>query len=170
MFHEVTPLSEWDNIWGIKCQINNTAGYAQYGYLWQDFRRAEDGGYSPIFGNHTLATMTFKAIEAGSTVLHFAVLKAGTPVAEPLICTPGSRYTPLLSSLILDGNVRVSSTLTGDLNGDGVIDLFDALLLAQHFGSKQGDFNWDSNMDLNGDAEVDMFDVVILARSFGEHA
>jgi hypothetical protein len=172
IYHEVTPPSEWDNIWAIKCEINNTGGYVLYAYTWQDGNRAEDEGYCPIFGNHTMATIMFKAIEAGSTALHFDLLDAGTVIgggmAQPLISK--TRSNALLPSLLLDGNVTVSSTLAEDLNGDGVIDLFDALLLAQHFGSKQGDFNWDSNMDLNGDAKVDIFDVVILAHSFGEHA
>jgi hypothetical protein len=36
MFHNVTPPSEWDNIWAIKHQINNTAGRLEYAYTWQE--------------------------------------------------------------------------------------------------------------------------------------
>jgi len=39
-------------------------------------------------------------------------------------------------------DVNISSDPKGDINRDGVVDLFDALLLAQHFGLKQGDAGW----------------------------
>jgi hypothetical protein len=166
LFHEVTPPSEWDNIWEIRNVINNTEGSVFYAYTWQDGNRARDGGYSPVSGNHTLATVKFEAVGAGSTVLHFSDLVAGDPAGLLLICLPTDPRTPLLSSLVIDGAVRVSSASTGDLNEDGVVDLLDALLLAQHFGSKQGDPNWDSFCDLNGDGVVDIFDVIALARIF----
>jgi hypothetical protein len=166
LFHDVTPVSEWDNIWEIRNVVNNTEGSIFYAYTWQDGTKAREGGYSPISGNHTLATVTFEAVEAGSTVLHFSDLVAGDPDGLLLISMPDDPRTPILSSLIIDGAVRVPAASTGDVNEDGVVDLFDALLFAQHFGSKQGDLNWDSFFDLNHDGEVDVFDVIALARAF----
>jgi hypothetical protein len=62
------------------------------------------------------------------------------------------------------------ASLIGDFNRDGVVDLYDALLMAQHFAAKQGDLNWDPIADLNGDAQVDIYDFIILLRSFGKRS
>jgi hypothetical protein len=169
MFHTVTPPSEWDNIWELENVVNNTEGSVLYAYLWYDLNRATVGGYAPAWGNHTVATITLMAIETGLTTLHFSDMIVGTPDAEPLICSPDLSYlTPLLSSVITDGTVSVTiSGVVADINGDGSVDLFDALLLAQHFGSQQGDPNWNSSVDLNGDGVVDIFDVIALVNDFG---
>jgi len=173
LFHEVTPPSEWDNIWELGNVVNNTEGYVTYAYLWYDSNRATVGGYAPVWGNHTLATITLMAIETGSTTLHFSDMIVGTPDAEVLICSSDLPNTPLLSSLITDGSVDVKASVkaaVADVNGDGSVDLFDALLMAQHFGSKEGELDWDPSVDLNGDAQVDIYDFIILAHSYGKHA
>jgi hypothetical protein len=173
LFHEVTPPSEWDNIWELRNVVNNTEGYVTYAYLWYDSNRATVGGYAPVWGNHTLATITLMAIETGSTTLHFSDMIVGTPDAEVLICSSDLPNTPLLSSLITDGSVDVKASVkaaVADVNGDGSVDLFDALLMAQHFGSKEGELDWDPSVDLNGDAQVDIYDFIILAHSYGKHA
>jgi hypothetical protein len=95
MFHEATPVCEWDNIWKLKHMINNTAGFLSYGYLWQDMSRALDGGYAPIWGNQTLATITMKGVAAGSTMVYFLTVKLGTPEANPI------------DRALIDGNVNV---------------------------------------------------------------
>jgi hypothetical protein len=58
--------------------------------------------------------------------------------------------------------------LVGDLNGDGVVDVFDAVLFAKAFNSKPGDPNWNPDADLNNDGVVDMFDATIFASHFGQ--
>jgi hypothetical protein len=84
MFHEVTPQSEWDNIWQIRNEID--FGMARYVYLWQDSFRAEQEGYGPISGNHTLAIITFQVLRVGSCPLQFLQFdtKLGDPYAEPI--------------------------------------------------------------------------------------
>ena len=57
--------------------------------------------------------------------------------------------------------------LIGDINGDGIVDIFDVVLAAIAFGSKPGDDNWNPDADLNDDDIVDIFDIVILANNFG---
>jgi len=54
-------------------------------------------------------------------------------------------------------------TLSGDINGDGSIDIYDALIAAAAFGSSPGDVNWNPLADLNQDDKVDIYDVLILA-------
>jgi glucose/arabinose dehydrogenase len=51
----------------------------------------------------------------------------------------------------------------GDVNGDGVVDAQDLLLLALAFGSHTGDPNYSPAADLTGDGTVDIIDVLTLA-------
>lgn len=67
--------------------------------------------------------------------------------------------------------MRVSPhVLVGDINGDGIVDIFDVVLAAMAFGSTPIDPNWNQAADLNNDDIVDIFDVVLLARNFGKTA
>jgi hypothetical protein len=56
------------------------------------------------------------------------------------------------------------SGLTGDLNSDAKVDIFDLVLVAQNFGMTSG---FDSRADANEDGQVDIFDLVIVAQNFG---
>lgn len=50
-----------------------------------------------------------------------------------------------------------------DLNGDGIFDIYDALMFAHAFNTVPGSANWNPRADLNGDGTVDVYDAVILA-------
>jgi hypothetical protein len=65
------------------------------------------------------------------------------------------------------GTVHVG--IPGDINGDGTVDIFDAVLFARSFGATPGSSYWNPNADLNGDGSVDIFDAVILAGHFNQH-
>ena len=58
--------------------------------------------------------------------------------------------------------------IPGDINGDGIVDIFDAVLLAAAAGSMPGSPNWNPNADINNDNIVDIFDAVILAAHAGQ--
>ena len=68
------------------------------------------------------------------------------------------------------GNVGTSSTITvtvnnqaakpGDINGDGVVNIFDASILASRWGTS------DPDADLNGNGVVDIFDASIMATNW----
>jgi PKD repeat protein len=58
--------------------------------------------------------------------------------------------------------------LPGDINGDGIVDIFDAIMLANAFNSGPGDPQWNPNADINGDSVVDIFDAITLANNFGK--
>jgi hypothetical protein len=57
--------------------------------------------------------------------------------------------------------------LVGDVNGDGVVNILDGILLANAFMSKPGDSNWNPKADLNGDGVVNILDAILLANNFG---
>jgi len=67
-------------------------------------------------------------------------------------------------------NLTVTVVILGDLNSDGIVDIYDVVIIAIAFGSKQGDSNWNPLADLNNDGIVDIFDVVIVAKNFGKAA
>ena len=94
-------------------------------------------------------------------------------------------YTVTLKVTDASGfNSTVANTVTvrllrlkGDINGDGVVDIYDAILLAAAFNSHGPNFdyagepassNWNPNADLNGDGIVDIYDAIILASCFGD--
>lgn len=169
MFHLVTPPSEWINIWELLNVINNSVGYLSYVNLWKSPYYAIDGGYAPISGNYTLAIVTLQALNGGSTALHFSWVDVVDFDARTVICSSDrlSEYTPLFSSLIVDGHVKVWN-LKEDINVDGVVDLFDATLVSAHFGLNEGEPDWDAKVDINGDGTIDIFDVIAVAQKFGE--
>lgn len=55
----------------------------------------------------------------------------------------------------------------GDINGDYSIDIYDAILLANAFGSDSGSPRWNKRADINNDGAVDIYDALILAVNFG---
>lgn len=60
--------------------------------------------------------------------------------------------------------------LLGDVNGDKIVDIFDAVLLSKASGSTPEDPNWDPRCDFNNDEIVDIFDAVTLAANAGKTA
>jgi len=57
---------------------------------------------------------------------------------------------------------------SADLNGDGTVNILDAIILAGAFGSEPGDPNWNFAADINQDGSVNILDAIILAGNFGE--
>lgn len=155
MFHEVTPQNESDNIWQIMQKINNTGGYLVYAYAFMDLKTALAHGYAPITGNHTLASITFRIKDTGTSGLNLTACKAADPSGNPLLCET------------VDGVFKLSNVIPGDINLDGIVDISDAILASHAYGSSLGDPNWNALADLDGNGIVDIFDMIRLAAAFG---
>jgi hypothetical protein len=69
------------------------------------------------------------------------------------------------NNFFTDGSVRIR--ILGDLNGDGIVDMYDTLQSSNAFGSYLGHPRWDPWADLNGDDEIDIYDEILLAANFG---
>jgi hypothetical protein len=82
---------------------------------------------------------------------------------DSLVVADSSGQT--LQSNSEDGSVQIR--LIGDINADSVVDLYDALILANAYGSTQSAPNWNPYADLNHDGVVDVFDAIILVSHFG---
>ena len=65
---------------------------------------------------------------------------------------------------------EITSVITGDLNVDGRVDIYDVGIVAIAFGSKPGDPDWNPIANLNNDSIIDIFDVVTVATNFGKTA
>ena len=71
----------------------------------------------------------------------------------------------LTDNTYIDGTVTIN--ITGDVNGDGKVDIYDIVIVGLAFGAKPGDLNWDPRADVNLDGLVDIFDLVTVALNFG---
>ena len=88
--------------------------------------------------------------------------------------TTGFAYGNYTVSAVTDMNynctgVQVTVSVAGDINGDGTVDIYDAILLSAAFNSKPGMANWNPNADINGDGIVDIYDAMIMSGYFNQH-
>lgn len=60
--------------------------------------------------------------------------------------------------------------LTGDINRDGIVDILDAITLANSYGTKVGESRYNPIADLNHDSIVDIYDAITLANNYGRTA
>ena len=90
---------------------------------------------------------------------------------------PGN-YTVILTVTDADGRqgfksktiiVYASPTSgTGDLDGNGRVDMTDIMIVVKAFGSTPEKPNWDPRADTDGNGRVDMTDVMTVVRNFGK--
>jgi len=59
-------------------------------------------------------------------------------------------------------------TISGDLNGDCVVDIFDLVIVGGNFGKDRDDPGVDPRADGNGDGKIDIFDLVLVGSHFGD--
>jgi parallel beta-helix repeat protein len=121
---------------------------------------------SPANGSGTLATITFM-VPMGLGIWYKGFV--------PLECDMQFNSTMLKTN---DG-VTVSHDapnplfhyvympILGDLNSDGIVNIFDLRIVARAFGSLPGEPNWDPRADLNCDNEVDIYDLVLISKNYG---
>jgi hypothetical protein len=66
-------------------------------------------------------------------------------------------------------NITVKVVISGDVNGDGIVNILDAITLSNAFSTTPGSKNWNPNADINGDGAVNILDAIIMASHFNEH-
>jgi hypothetical protein len=74
--------------------------------------------------------------------------------------------THVSDNTLINGIIKLK--IPGDINGDDIVDILDALLASNAYGSQPGDPNWNPEADLNGDGLVDVLDVILLSLHFGQ--
>jgi hypothetical protein len=123
--------------------------------------------------------------------------RGGTPVvrdtlgftAEPdtlrlVVGVPLGEYRDLVTGLAPDADPPVavirlhkvgepetpSGAITADFNGDDKVDFLDFLKFATHFGTRDGDAEYEAIYDLTGDDKVDFLDFLEFAKQYGRKA
>jgi parallel beta-helix repeat protein len=66
----------------------------------------------------------------------------------------------------IGGTVKIK--LPGDVNGDGVVDIWDLSFVAMAYGTLESEPEYEPEADLNRDGIVDMRDIFIVAKNYGE--
>ena len=79
---------------------------------------------------------------------------------------PVQGETETTNNNLTNGWIKV--VIPGDLEGDGDVDLYDAVILNVAYGSKPGDLLWNPNADIVEDNKVDLYDAVVLNVNYGK--
>jgi len=64
--------------------------------------------------------------------------------------------------------IRILSTVGGDVNGDRRVNMKDVAIVAYSFGSTPETGRWNPIADVNRDNKVDMRDIAFTAKAFGQ--
>jgi hypothetical protein len=104
------------------------------------------------------STVAFKWNATGWTHGNYAISGYAVPV---------SGETNTADNTLINGIIRV--VIPGDINGDEIIDIYDAILLSNAFNSAPGNPRWSPNADLKTDDTIDIYDAIVLANHFGQH-
>jgi hypothetical protein len=124
---------------------------------------------SLLNGGDTTATVIWwedgtNQIMAGSTT---GTSYAVTGVAQVL--APSNAVDNVPANNVQAAGTLVAKTLVGDITGNGFLDIFDAIQLANAFGTSTGQARYNADADLNSSGGIDIFDAILLAGNFNKH-
>ena len=74
--------------------------------------------------------------------------------------------TNLEDNTFTDGIISI--TLIGDVNGDGIINIYDVIQAGNAFGTYLGEPEYDERADINHDGTIDIYDLILIGLHFGE--
>ena len=124
-------------------------------------RVAADPPVSPADGDGFLGHARFSVSSALTSGLETTV-----ELSEVRLRSEGETASYVLEpALIVQLDLRAAQD--GDFDGDGKTDFTDFFLLADHFGSREGEPDFDSVFDLNGDGGIGLADFFLFADLFG---
>ena len=63
---------------------------------------------------------------------------------------------------------QVTVTVSGDVDGDRDVDIFDIVAMASTYGYDEGDPEYIPEHDIDSSGTIDIFDIVIAASNYGE--
>lgn len=111
---------------------------------------------------NALYTLTVTGMAAGSPNIEiYRYTEGGSPQVKQTLALP-----QLESGQTIVQTIRYSN-LIGDLNGDGVVDCADLLIVRSSFGKKLGDVGFSPIADVNLDGVVDVRDLASVSQHLG---
>jgi len=134
------------------------------------------GNYSESFtvnvyaNSSVIASTTFSEFASGVGMTHvFTWNTSGWVLGNYMIkavAEPVPEETDLSDNTLVDGWIFL--TISGDVDGDRDVDIFDIVAMAGAYGSHEGDPEYNPNYDIDGDGDVDIFDIVAACGNYGE--
>ena len=73
-----------------------------------------------------------------------------------------------LIALFFPGQVSADSHVDPDFNDDGIVNSLDYAQFVAHWGTREGDPNWDAKFDLNSDGVINSFDYDFFVDNWGK--
>jgi peptide/nickel transport system substrate-binding protein len=101
---------------------------------------------------------------AGSTT---GISYAVSGVAQ--VFAPSNAVDNVPANNVQAAGTLVAKTLVGDITGNGYVDIFDAIQLANAFATSPGWARFNADADLNSSGGIDIFDAILLAGNFNKH-
>ncbi|MCJ7429774.1 hypothetical protein MUO83_00985 [Candidatus Bathyarchaeota archaeon] len=81
-----------------------------------------------------------------------------------------TEHTQPATTVAFEGSTTIKvSSLVGDVNCDGTVNIFDATLVLQCYGSKEGSPNWNPNANFAEEWDrINLYDVITLIYHYGQ--
>jgi predicted secreted protein len=130
-------------------EIDNQLGTVSFG-------AASYGEQAGADGSGVLATITFSPQANGVSNLHLQGVQVTDTVPETI------------SVDLQDGQVTVTDSIPGDLDGDCDVDVLDIMIVAGHWGALQGQPQYDPACDMDSDGDIDVVDIMLVASHWGD--
>lgn len=93
-----------------------------------------------------------------------------TPEAGQVLAVICYTTVPEVQVTIIEYLLSNGPRLAGDVNNDGIVDIYDAIQVAIAFQTKPGQTYWNPDADFNADLVIDIFDAITVALNFGKQA
>jgi len=123
---------------------------------------ARVGATVPPTPSGTWSTVVFK-VKSGAS-------PGTTNISITSVSLADENFAELTGIIIANGTATVSGGLTGDINGDNIVNYKDLGLLGASYGLSLGDTGYNAKADLNNDGIVNYKDLGILGAHYGEQS
>ena len=186
------PIWDQDMTFGTGWSKYNDASIVDYHYLAKAliqipaFKTAVVKYYSSTFapavrewlGNNGTIAHQYNLLKDSAAMNYklWDFIRVGDPQAGGHIWQ-GASYESVVADMtswiearlsVMDKRFAQQTTLAGDVNGDGNVDIFDAILLLRYIAEYEDENFISANADFNGDGEVDIMDTIALLRYLAE--
>lgn len=182
------PIWDQDMTFGTGWTKTNAADIEDYHYLAKAliqipaFKTAVVEYYSSTFapavrewlGNNGTIAHQYSLLK-NSAAMNYTLwdyIRIGNPENEGHIWQ-GASYQSVVDEMTtwienrlanMDSRFKLQSTVAGDVNGDGDVDIFDVYTLSRYLAGYEVEGIIPANGDINGDGDVDIFDAWTLQR------